>query len=81
MEHIIAAGDFKAKCLQMLDEVAEQREPLLITKQGKPVARLIRVSSEHTLFGAMAGSVLSRPIFWSRLISIGPLSREPCPAG
>ncbi len=32
MEHIIAAGDFKAKCLQMLDEVAEQRDPLLITK-------------------------------------------------
>ena len=59
MEHIIAAGDFNAKCLQMLDEVAEQREPLLITKQGKPVARLIPVSSEHSLFGAMAGSVLS----------------------
>lgn len=59
MEHIIAAGDFKAKCLQMLDEVAEQREPLLITKQGKPVARLIPVSSEHSLFVAMAGSVLS----------------------
>lgn len=59
MEHIIGAGDFKAKCLQMLDEVAEQREPLLITKQGKPVARLIPVSPEHALFGAMAGSVLS----------------------
>ena len=59
MEHIIAAGDFKAKCLQMLDEVAEQREPLLITKQGKPVARLIPAPPEQPLFGAMAGSVLS----------------------
>ena len=59
MEHTIAAGDFKSKCLQMLDQVADQREPLLITRQGKPVARLLPMPPEQPLFGAMAGSVLT----------------------
>jgi len=40
METTIGAGDFKAKCLQILDAVAEHREPLVITKRGKAVARL-----------------------------------------
>ena len=57
MEATIGAGDFKAKCLQLLDEVAESREPLVITKRGKPVARLVPVPPESPLFGAMAGSV------------------------
>lgn len=58
METTIGAGDFKAKCLQLLDEVAEHREPLVITKRGKPVARLMPMPPDTQLFGAMAGSVL-----------------------
>ncbi len=57
MEAMIGAGDFKAKCLKLLDAVAEQRESLVITKRGKPVARLIPMPAEMDLFGAMAGSV------------------------
>ncbi len=37
----IQASEFKAKCLAILDEVAEQGEPITITKRGKPVAQLI----------------------------------------
>lgn len=58
MEASIGAGDFKAKCLQLLDEVAAHREPLTITKRGKPVARLVPIPPEAQLFGALAGSVL-----------------------
>ncbi|HTA81177.1 MAG TPA: type II toxin-antitoxin system prevent-host-death family antitoxin [Terracidiphilus sp.] len=54
----IAAGEFKAKCLQLLDEVAETREPLVITKFGKPVARLVPMPPASTLRGALKGSVL-----------------------
>lgn len=36
----IAAGEFKAKCLALLDEVAETGEELVVTKRGKPVARV-----------------------------------------
>lgn len=58
METTIGAGDFKARCLQLLDNVAEHREPLVITKRGKPVARLIPMPPDTPLFGALAGSVL-----------------------
>jgi prevent-host-death family protein len=35
------ATEFKARCLAILDEVAETGEPVTITKRGKPVARLM----------------------------------------
>ena len=37
----VPAGEFKAKCLKLLDEVAETRKTLVITKRGKPVARVV----------------------------------------
>ena len=59
MQTSIAAGDFKARCLKLLDEVAETREPLVITKRGKAVAKLVPILTEQELFGALAGSVLA----------------------
>ena len=37
----IQAGKFKAQCLALLDQVAQTNEPLIITKHGKPVAKLL----------------------------------------
>jgi len=59
MQTAIGAGEFKAKCLQLLDAIAETRGTLVITKHGKPVARLVPVESEQPLFGALKGSVLA----------------------
>lgn len=53
----IAAGRFKAVCLQLLDEVAQTRQPITVTKRGRPVARLVPVDPPTPLFGALAGSV------------------------
>ena len=36
----IKASEFKAKCLALMDEVARSGKPLLVTKNGKPVAEL-----------------------------------------
>jgi prevent-host-death family protein len=58
MQSTIAAGEFKSKCLKLLDQVAEERKTLVITKHGKPVAQLIPPPAEETLFGSMKGSVL-----------------------
>ena len=58
MQTAIGAGDFKAKCLQLLDEVAKQRETLIITKRGKPIAKLVPVEPDKKLFGALQGSVI-----------------------
>ena len=41
----IAASDFKARCLRLLDEVAQERKSLTITKHGRPVARLVPCES------------------------------------
>ena len=51
----IAAGEFKAKCLQIMDDVASGREPVLITKRGKPVARLVPIDPVNSILGCMAG--------------------------
>ena len=37
----IKASEFKAKCLQLMDEVAESGEEIVITKKGRPVSRLV----------------------------------------
>ncbi len=52
----IGAGEFKAKCLTILDEVALTRQPLIITKYGKPIARLVPIDPLPELFGALKGA-------------------------
>ncbi len=48
----MAAGAFKAQCLSVMDEVASKREPVLITKRGKPVAKVVPVDAEpEDIFG------------------------------
>lgn len=58
MQATIGAGEFKVKCLKLLDEVSRTREALIITKRGKPVAKLIPIPSEIDLYGALEGSVV-----------------------
>lgn len=41
----MAAGKFKDVCLQTLDEVATQRRPVVITKRGRPVAKLVPIAA------------------------------------
>ena len=55
----IAAGEFKAKCLGLLDEVARTGRPLTVTKRWRPVARLVAAKKPPKRRGApRAGSVL-----------------------
>ena len=57
----IPAGKFKAECLKIMDEVQELRREVLITKYGKPVAKLVpvdRPAKKKSLFGFMKGSVI-----------------------
>jgi prevent-host-death family protein len=54
----VPAAEFKANCLRMMDEVARQRRPIIITKRGKPVAKLVPVEEKPIdLFGRMAGTI------------------------
>lgn len=55
----INAAEFKAKCLKLIDEVAATHEQLIITKRGKPLAKLVPIEDEApaSLFGYMKGTV------------------------
>jgi prevent-host-death family protein len=37
----MAAGEFKAKCLAVMDEVQAKRTTVVVTKNGKPVAQMV----------------------------------------
>lgn len=57
------AGEFKAKCLAVIDEVSATGEPVLVTKRGKPAAKLVppdAVVNEdrpESIFGALSGMI------------------------
>lgn len=55
-KQFVAASDFKARCLRLLDEVQEHGTELVITKHGKPVAKLGPVQpGGRSLCGAWRG--------------------------
>jgi prevent-host-death family protein len=52
----MAAGVFKTNCLAVMDEVQAKRVTVVITKRGKPVAKLVPVNEEKDdIFGFLAG--------------------------
>ena len=55
----VKASEFKAKCLSLMDEVARTGEPVVITKRGKPVARLVPHSRKRPAspFGLHRGQI------------------------
>lgn len=56
------AGEFKAKCLKLMNEVRQGRESITITKRGTPVAKLVPVEEKESrsLFGFLKDSVIIR---------------------
>ena len=69
----IAAGEFKAKCLGLIDQVNATGQELIITKRGKPAAKLIPFQKGNTssIIGRLEGILringdpddLVKPIF------------------
>jgi len=54
----IKASEFKAKCLKLMDQVAETGEPMIITKNGHPVCLLEPFRPRpRTLYGSVKGSI------------------------
>ena len=65
----MAAGSFKANCLAIMDEVQAKHETVVITKRGKPVAKLVPLNTETDEIynflagkGAIAGDIVSPAI-------------------
>ena len=68
---MMKASEFKAKCLKLMDEVAENGEEIVITKNGNPTARLVRIGNgPRTGLGRIGTScrflaTSSLPSMWS----------------
>lgn len=57
----VKASEFKAKCLSVMDEVRERGIQVVITKRGKPVAKLVPVKQRaHSPIGFMRGTVIAQ---------------------
>lgn len=52
------AGKFKAQCLAVMDEVQKKRQSVVITKRGKPIAKLVPVkATDDDIFGFLRGKI------------------------
>jgi len=65
----MAADSFKANCLAVMDEVQAKHETVVITKHGKPVAKLVPLTTETDEIcnflagkGAVTGDIVSPAI-------------------
>lgn len=57
---LISASEFKATCLELMDDVARTGADVIVTKHGRPVVRVSAVRQERASpWGFLAGSVVS----------------------
>lgn len=55
---VVPATEFKAHCLALIDRVAEGKGTIVISKRGKPVARLVPIEpASRAARGPLVGSV------------------------
>ncbi len=49
----IAAGEFEARCLALLEEVNTTGEALIVTRHGQPVVKVVPIEKPNTLVGSI----------------------------
>jgi prevent-host-death family protein len=58
MDEFIQAGEFKSKCLRIMDRVKKTKRRVIITKRNKPVAQLLPIDEKAApAYGCMKGTV------------------------
>lgn len=62
----IAASEFKARCLEIMDEVNRTGKEVVITKHRKPVAKLVPIQRKE---GGFVGSLKHIEIWYDDIIS------------
>ena len=61
----IRASEFKSTCLSLLDEVFEKRTEFVVTKRGRPVARLVPIDEPHPVEGSVRVVVEDEELLFS----------------
>ena len=58
MDEYIKAGEFKSKCLKIMDKVKKTKRRIIITKRNKPVAQLLPIEEKAVAaYGCMKGTI------------------------
>ncbi len=65
VERMIAAGEFKAKCLRIMDEVNQTGQSVIVTKRGQPSIKVVPIadgkngknSKKDDIFGRLEGII------------------------
>jgi len=86
-QETVAAGEFKQKCLALIDRVAATGAPIIISKYGKPVARLMPLESpeeaEQRILAALrsgeGGMLVDEATFLAPSSEIAGWSSDPAP--
>lgn len=73
LQREITATQFKARCLRLLDEVAETGETLVVTKHGRPVARVEPPLRPDDLQGSVKINMTDEELIY---FSMGPWDME-----
>jgi len=68
----VPAGELKAKCLHLIDEVHDEALDVIVTKRGKPMARLVPIEPEEKPFRSVIGRSpnvkivgdIMKPLYW-----------------
>ncbi len=57
----IPAGEFKSRCLALLEEVGNTGTELIVTKRGRPVAKVVPIDQPKSLIGSVIyeGDIIS----------------------
>lgn len=72
-QRIVPAGEFRAKCLALLNDVRDQHEEIVVTKRGKPVAKLVPIERppipdlRHLLTGPIGDVESPVEVAWESL--------------
>lgn len=77
----VPVGEFKVRCLAIMDEVASKHEAVIITKRGKPVAKLVPVEKEKDdIYGFLKGKgkILGASFLPYSVLRSGAISIDSC---
>lgn len=59
-KNTVSTSELKARCAEIVGRVARTRAPVILTKRGRPVARILPVEEGEgaDLFGCIKGSIV-----------------------
>ncbi len=66
-ERTVTATELRAKCFALLDEVATAGRTIVVTKRGRPVARLTPVDEPPSLLGSVTYNVSEEELIYGPL--------------